>query len=147
MDCVPTNTHSSRVQALLYIIEGNEAVIKMITKGRSPTMRHVSRTHRVALAWLFERVNLGSQDSNQVCQLQTPTGRHVIQRLVSHVPFLDVFLQSFSFNQKALHHVEESSGKDRRRTRGVGIEDLDEPTSFLDHVYLECIQCESKPKE
>ena len=30
----------------------------MITKGRSPTMRHVSRTHRVALDWLFDRINL-----------------------------------------------------------------------------------------
>ena len=35
-----------------------EAVIKMIMKGRSPTMRHVSRTHRVALDWLFDRINL-----------------------------------------------------------------------------------------
>ena len=26
-------------------------------KGRSPTMRHVSRTHRVALDWLFDRIN------------------------------------------------------------------------------------------
>ena len=26
-------------------------MIKMIMKGRSPTMRHVSRTHRVALDW------------------------------------------------------------------------------------------------
>ena len=33
-------------------------VIKMIIKGRSPTMRHVSRTHRVALDWLFDRINL-----------------------------------------------------------------------------------------
>ena len=38
--------------------EDNEAVIKMIIKGRSPTMRYVSRTHRVALDWLFDRINL-----------------------------------------------------------------------------------------
>ena len=37
---------------------GYEAVIKMIIKGRGPTMRHVSRTHRVALDWLFDRINL-----------------------------------------------------------------------------------------
>ena len=30
----------------------------MIIKGRSPTMRHVSRTRRVALDWLFDRINL-----------------------------------------------------------------------------------------
>ena len=40
------------------MFQDNEAVIKMIVKGRSPTMRHVSRTHRVALDWLFDRINL-----------------------------------------------------------------------------------------
>ena len=39
-------------------VKDNEAVIKMMKKGRSPTMRHVSRTHRVALDWLFNRINL-----------------------------------------------------------------------------------------
>ena len=43
---------------MLYIFEDNEAVIKMIIKGRSLTLRHVSRTHRVALDWLFDRFNL-----------------------------------------------------------------------------------------
>ena len=43
---------------MLYVFEDNGAVIKMIIKGRSRTRRHVSRTHRVALDWLFERVNL-----------------------------------------------------------------------------------------
>ena len=55
---VATNTHSARNESQLYIFEDNEAVIKMIMKGRSPTMRHVSRTHRVALDWLFDRINL-----------------------------------------------------------------------------------------
>ena len=40
------------------MFEDNEAVLKMIIKNRSPTMRHVSRTHRVALEWLFDRINL-----------------------------------------------------------------------------------------
>ena len=35
----------------------NEAVVKMIFEGRSQTMSHVSRTHRVALDWLFDRIN------------------------------------------------------------------------------------------
>ena len=39
-------------------LKDNEAVIKMLIKGSSPTMRHVSRTHRVALDWLFDRINL-----------------------------------------------------------------------------------------
>ena len=57
----PQNVHSSRKEALLYIFEDNQTVIKMIIKGRSPTMRHVSRTHRVALDWLFDGVNLDSK--------------------------------------------------------------------------------------
>ena len=58
VDFISSNVHSSRKEALLYFCEDNEAVIKMILKGRSPTMRHVSRTHRVALDWLFDRINL-----------------------------------------------------------------------------------------
>ena len=49
IDAVPSNVQSARQEALLYVFEDNEAVIKMIIKGRSPTMRHVSRTHRVVL--------------------------------------------------------------------------------------------------
>ena len=45
---------------MLYVFEDNEAVIKMMIKGRSPTMRHVSRTNSVALDWLFDRINLDS---------------------------------------------------------------------------------------
>ena len=61
IDSVPSNVQSSRQEALLYVFEEKEAVIKMIIKGRSPTMRHVSRTHRVALDWLFDRLNLDSK--------------------------------------------------------------------------------------
>ena len=58
IDLVPSNVQSASREAFLYVFEDNEAVIKMIMKGRSPTMRHVSRTHRVALDWLFDRINL-----------------------------------------------------------------------------------------
>ena len=58
IDSIPSNVQSASREALLYVFEDNEAVIKMIMKGRSPTMRHVSRTHRVALYWLFDRINL-----------------------------------------------------------------------------------------
>ena len=58
IDCVPSNVQSSHQEALLYVFEDDEAVIKMIIKGRSPTMSHVSRTHTVALDWLFNRINL-----------------------------------------------------------------------------------------
>ena len=58
IDFVLSNVQSASREALLYVFEDSEAVIKMIMKGRSPTMRHVSRTHRVALDWLFDRINL-----------------------------------------------------------------------------------------
>ena len=58
IDSVPSNVQFLHQEALLYVFEDNEAVIKMIIKGRSPTMRHVSRTHRVALDWLVDRINL-----------------------------------------------------------------------------------------
>ena len=61
IDSVPSNVQSARQEVLLYVFEDNEAVIKMIMKGRSPTMRHVSRTHKVALDWLFDRINLDSK--------------------------------------------------------------------------------------
>ena len=70
--------HSSRQEALSYIFEDNEAVINMIIKGRSPTMRHVSRTHRVVLDWLLDRINLDNKiqiksidTKNQLADIQT----------------------------------------------------------------------------
>ena len=65
IDAVPSNVQSARQEALLYVFEDNEVVIKMIIQGRSPTMRHVSRTHRVALDWLFDRINLDSKIQNK----------------------------------------------------------------------------------
>ena len=65
IDSVPSNDQSASQEALLYVFEDNEAVIKMIMKGRSPTMRHVSRTHRVALDWLFDLINLDPKIKRQ----------------------------------------------------------------------------------
>ena len=58
VDRVPSNVNSSHQEALLYIFEDNEAMIKIILMGRNPTMRRVSRTHKIALDWLFDRINL-----------------------------------------------------------------------------------------
>ena len=49
VDHLSSNVKPSGSSAMLYVFEDNEAVIKMIITGRTPTMRHVSRTHRVAL--------------------------------------------------------------------------------------------------
>ena len=37
------------------MVEDNDAVVKMLKKGRAPMMCHVARTHRVNLDWLLER--------------------------------------------------------------------------------------------
>ena len=73
IDSVPSNVQSSRQEALSYVFEDNEAVIKMIIKGRSPTMRHVSRIHRVALDWLFDRINLDPKIQITYIDTKKPT--------------------------------------------------------------------------
>ena len=60
-DFIHSNVTSSHQEVLLYASEDNGAVIKMIIKGRSPTLRQLSRTHRVALDWLFDRIKLDSK--------------------------------------------------------------------------------------
>ena len=42
---VSTNANSSQGESQLCVFEDNEAVIQMIIKGRSPTMRLLSRAH------------------------------------------------------------------------------------------------------
>ena len=74
------NVNSSRKEALLYIFEVNESVIKMIIKGRSPTMRHVSRTHRVALDWLFDRINLDSKIQIKYIDTNNPLADKLTKR-------------------------------------------------------------------
>ena len=47
---VPSNVQSSHQEAfliLLYVFEDKGTVMNMILKGRRPTLRHVSRTHRI----------------------------------------------------------------------------------------------------
>ena len=56
IDHVPPNVREPTGHARLLILEDNDPVIKMCVKGRSSNMRHVSRTHRVNLDWLFERI-------------------------------------------------------------------------------------------
>ena len=55
---VDPNSYPSHDSVSLDIFEDNESLIKMIITDRSPTMSLVSRTHRVALDWMFDRINL-----------------------------------------------------------------------------------------
>ena len=83
VDFIPSNVHSSRQETLLYIFEDNEAVIKMFIKGRSP-MRHVSRTHRVALDWLFDRINLDSKIEIKYIDINNHLA-DILTKEISHV--------------------------------------------------------------
>ena len=84
VDFIPSNVQSSHQEALLYVFEDNEAVIKMIIKGRSPTMRHVSRTHRVALDWFFDRINLTPKSRSNTSTPKT-NSQTCLPREISHV--------------------------------------------------------------
>ena len=80
IDSVLSNVHFARQESFLYVFKDNEVVIKMIIKGRGFTMRHVSRTHRVALDWLFDRINLDSKIQIKYIDTKKPTRRHPNQR-------------------------------------------------------------------
>ena len=103
VDFISSNVSSSRQEALLYVFEDNEAVIKMIIKGRSPTMRHVPRTHRVVLGWLFDRINVDPKTQikyvdtkNQLADVLTKGNFTRDER--NHL-FVSVQHQPFQFHQ------------------------------------------------
>ena len=79
VDFISSNVNSSRQEALLYVFEDNEALIKMITKGRNPTMRYASGTHRVALVWLFNRINLDPKIQIKYIDTKNQLARHADQ--------------------------------------------------------------------
>jgi hypothetical protein len=57
VDYVPPSLPITYGAASLFLMEDNDAVIKMVVKQRSPKLRHVARTHRVDLDWLFDRIS------------------------------------------------------------------------------------------
>ena len=83
-------TSTLRIKTLCCMcLRTTEAVIKMIIKGRSPTMRHVSRSHRVALDWLFDRINLDPKiqikyidTKNQLADILTKEKSHVTKGII-----------------------------------------------------------------
>ena len=125
IDSVPSNVQSARQEALLYVFEDNEAVMKMIIKGRSLTMRHVSRTHRVALDWLFDRINLDPK-----IQIKYVDTKNQLADILTKGNFtrdewnhLFVFVQHWPFQFYSLFccHGKANSTRIRRRTSLVKI--------------------------
>ena len=100
VDLIPSNVRFSHQEALLYVFEDNEAVIKMIFKGRAPTMRHVSRTHRVALDWLFDCINLDPK--TQVQYIDTKNQLADISHVTSGIIFCVCLTIAISVLQSVL---------------------------------------------
>ena len=100
VDSVQSNVQFSHQEALLYVFEDNEAVIKMIIKGRSPT------------------INLDPKNPNQVHRHQKPTCRHSNQgkvhtwRMESSVVFVQY--QPFQFYNLFLSDGKNTSTRFRR---------------------------------
>ena len=92
---------------------------KMIIKGRSPTMRHASRTHRVALDRLCDRINFDPK--NQIKNIDT---KHQFADILTkgnltHDEWNNVLhlsmsnFRSTSFPQTMSKRVQEGAGKER----------------------------------
>ena len=79
VDHVTSNVRSCQFGATLCVFEDNESLMRMVINGRSPTMRHVSRTHRVALDWLSDSNNLDSKIQIRY----TDTKHHLADMLTS----------------------------------------------------------------
>ena len=104
----------------------NEAVIKKKNiKGRSPTMRHVSRTHRLALDWLFHRINLDNEiqskyidTKRQLADILTQGNftREQSSSFVQHQSFqLHLLRSEFQLDELLQNDGEEGAGTGGRR--------------------------------
>ena len=72
---VSPNAKSSRLGAMLYIFEDNEAVVKMIIEGRSKSYDENTCPEPTESRWIGCLTGLiwTQKNSNQVCRHQTPT--------------------------------------------------------------------------
>ena len=55
IDYVPPSLPPLQHRTFLKVLEDNDAVIHMCIKARAPKLRHLARTLRIDLDWLFER--------------------------------------------------------------------------------------------
>ena len=161
---VPTNTRSSQGESQLYTLEGSKAVIKMIIKGRSPTMRHVSRSDKVALDLLFDRINLEPEiqikyvdTKNQFANMLTTESftrdewNHLL-RLFNIVSFLIVRLQScsnFLSDPTGKQSAMSKSGQEATSSEGSP---MAKPKPMIlakarpmNLVFVQPVECEEKP--
>ena len=70
-------------RAKMIILEDNDAVIATVIKGRSTTLRHCSRTQRIAMDWLLERL----REDNSTTLRYVPT-RHQSADILTKASFV-----------------------------------------------------------
>ena len=117
-------------------------------------MRHVSRTHRVALDWLFDRINLDPKIQIRYIDTKQQLRRHIDQRQLSHSDEWDNLLsfvqhQPFQFIFAALrisaltsctkNNGEKDAGTERRKQDCGRVKaDDDEPEQFCSCKFFIC---------
>ena len=104
----------------------NEAVIKTIIKGKSPTMRHVSRTNRVALDRPYHRINLDSKIQIRYVDTKNPAHRlrHIDKKALSHVKNGRIFsicsISALSAQQAAPKRCRKECNKEQAKVYDCG---------------------------
>ena len=130
VDFTPSNVNSSRQEALLYVFEDNEAVIKMIIKGRSPTMRHVPEpTELLLISCSLELIWTPTSKSNTLTpktNSQTILTKEIFTRVEWNHLLCVVQLYLFQFHQLSWRDVEKNARRCRWRKSHSKIEADDE---------------------
>ena len=147
---VSSNANSSRQEALLHIFEDNEAVIKMIINGRSPAMGHVSRTHRVARDWLFDRIILDPKiqikyiDTKNLLADILTEGNFTRDEWNHHLCFFNISRFSSINKCKAMSkRTQEDAGEERVRAKSKPMTNLVSRSRVRDPTVLASIASEN----
>ena len=134
---------------MLYVFEDNEAVIKMIIKGRSPTLRHGSRTELLligcvtGLIWILKSKIRCIDSKHQIADV-LPKGNFTRDEWNNLLHLLNICLfqlhllyQEFQLD-KLLNNGEEDSKSKRRRKSCVQV-----ATSSDEYVFFFIATCSS----
>ena len=98
VDFIPSNVQSSHQEALLYVFEDNDAVIKMIIKGRSPTLSETCFQNPQSCSWLIVRSNQSIWTRKSKSSTLTPKNKSQTYwpREISHVMSGIIFFVFFN---------------------------------------------------
>ena len=125
---------------------------KMIIKDRSPTVRHVSRTHRVALDWLFWQNQSGSKTFKSSTSTPNTNSMTYCQKGTLHVMigtiffiFLTSAISEFQLGQPHENDGEKDARTDRRRQDRGKVKADDESgltclDKFFDCAETDCVE-------